>query len=165
MRAYLWPAIVLMHMGCVAGPVFEADLSPASTNVVFVNYEQRTPPVFKMSGGRSAVTFAYRPQGAKSDTMWGVVTEPFAVTAGESYLVRLEMGGHLPMARSRPGAFLEWIGGDGAALVTQDALGKDVPLCSSLVSPNRTATLGRATACSRGVVPAGAVRTCPKGRK
>jgi len=142
-------------------PIFEADLSSATSNCAVVNYKGRTPVSFGSVDGCPRMMFAGTLPDVKKpepDTAWGIRTKHFPVTPGRDFAVLVEMAGDLPIAGPIPGLRLLWLDAKGKDLKVQDALGRDVAFVDTIKMPMPRQDGGAVRAYTRGHVPPGAAK-------
>ena len=140
----------------LAVPAFSCSFSETSPSFTPVNYKGNTPLVCRVVDGAEVAEVTCV---KKSDTMWGIKTKPFKVTAGHEFLTLFVMSGNLPAEGGSPGAKIVWLNDDGSPLTAQDPFGQIVSVSTPLrsVAARRDAR-GVSRIYSKGLVPAGAVK-------
>ena len=140
----------------LAVPAFDCSFSAASPSFEPVNYKGRTPIVCKVVDG---VAVAEVTSIEKADTMWGVKTESFKVTAGYEFYTFFAMSGNLPENGGSPGAKIVWLDANSRPLTAQDPFGQTVTFSTPLRSvAKRRDAKGVSRMFTKGLVPKGATR-------
>ena len=135
------------------------DLSQNGGNCILGNYLDRCRFASRCEHDGGTVLAVATVCTNRMDTSWRVESKRFPVGAGKEFVVRLEMSGDLPKSPYiKPGARIVWYDSAGKPMKTVDTLGNDVILETALVFPLRKKDNGVSVACTKAIVPQGAVK-------
>lgn len=143
-------------LAVAAVPAFDCSFDPKSPTFTPVNYKERTPVVCRTVDGAHVAEVTATEQ---ADTMWGLTTDPFKVTAGHEFYTLFALSGKLPDGGGSPGAKIVWLDGKSEPLMAQDPFGQMIPVATPLKSVvARRDEKGVSRAFTKGLVPEGAAK-------
>jgi hypothetical protein len=152
-------SVLAVDDGCMR--TYGVDFSKCGEDYSLRNYKSRSEFKVLRDEDGIAVLGVRTAATNRIDVSWGVETQKFKVSAGDEFVVRLEMSGALPKSTYvKPGAKVVWYDESGRNITVVDTLGNDVKLETPVTFPLYKSGGGASIAFTKSMVPAKAGLAC-----